>query len=204
LTLNGSVLKDSHKFTVSADITVYVFDLANNTWFVQTAEDSARDKDSASLAVSEYRLAEGPEASSLEMNMKGITILDMALLSSCLLLFSGCATQKETMIKEGYPLGYAEGFDDGCHSGKQAGGSMFDQFKKDVKRFEADTQYAQGWSDGFRQCESEQEAIERQTRMAMEQQKLIEQRKKNELQEQYHLESEALKGVDTSGLKNLK
>lgn len=25
------------------------------------------------------------------------------------------------MIKEGYPLSYAEGFDDGCHSGNKAG-----------------------------------------------------------------------------------
>lgn len=49
---------------------------------------------------------------------------------------SGCVTQKESMIKQGYPLPYADGFDDGCHSGKKAGGSMFDQFKKDVPRFE--------------------------------------------------------------------
>ncbi|NMQ21408.1 hypothetical protein E4P82_20690 [Candidatus Competibacter phosphatis] len=116
----------------------------------------------------------------------------------------GCATQKETMIKEGYPLSYAEGFDDGCHSGNKAGGSLFDQFKKDTRRFEQDSQYAQGWSDGFRQCESQQEATQRQTRMAIEQQKLTEQRKQNKLQEQYHLEREALKGVDTSNLNYFK
>ena len=71
------------------------------------------------------------------------------------------------MIKEGYPLSYAEGFDDGCHSGNKAGGSLFDQFKKDTRRFEQDSQYAQGWSDGFRQCESQQEATQRQTRLAI-------------------------------------
>jgi len=108
------------------------------------------------------------------------------------------------MIKEGYPLSYAEGFDDGCHSGNKAGGSLFDQFKKDTRRFEQDSQYAQGWSDGFRQCESQQEATQRQTRMAIEQQKLTEQRKQNKLQEQYHLEREALKGVDTSNLNYFK
>lgn len=128
----------------------------------------------------------------------------MTTITSCLLLLSGCATQKETMIKEGYPLSYAEGFDDGCHSGNKAGGSLFDQFKKDTKRFEQDSQYAQGWSDGFRQCESQQEATQRQTRMAIEQQKLTEQRKQNKLQEQYHLEREALKGVDTSNFNYLK
>lgn len=63
----------------------------------------------------------------------------MTTITSCLLLLSGCATQKETMIKEGYPLSYAEGFDDGCHSGNKAGGSLFDQFKKDTRRFEQDS-----------------------------------------------------------------
>ena len=123
---------------------------------------------------------------------------------SCLVLLSGCATQKEIMIKQGYPLAYAEGFDDGCHSGKKAGGSYFDQFKKDVNRFESDNKYAQGWSDGFRQCESEQEAIQRQIRMSIEQQELTEQRKNNQLLKQRHLEHEVLKGVDTESLKNLK
>jgi len=136
--------------------------------------------------------------------MKNVNRLLMTTITSCLLLLSGCATQKETMIKEGYPLSYAEGFDDGCHSGNKAGGSLFDQFKKDTRRFEQDSQYAQGWSDGFRQCESQQEATQRQTRMAIEQQKLTEQRKQNKLQEQYHLEREALKGVDTSNLNYFK
>ena len=100
--------------------------------------------------------------------MRNINLLVIAVIASCLLLLSGCASQKETMVKEGYPLSYAEGFDDGCHSGRKAGGSLFDQFKKDVRRFESDSQYAQGWSDGFRQCESEQEALQRQMRMAIE------------------------------------
>ena len=135
--------------------------------------------------------------------MKITSAVAMTLTTSCFLL-AGCASQKETMIKQGYPLAYTEGFEDGCHSGKKAGGNLFDQFKKDVRRFEADSQYAQGWSDAFRQCESEQEAIQRQTRIAIEQQKLTEQRKQNKLQEQYHLEREAVKGVDTSNFKYLK
>ena len=136
--------------------------------------------------------------------MKSISRLVTTTVASCFLILSGCVTQKEAMIKEGYPLAYADGFDDGCHSGRKAGGSMFDQFKKDVRRFDGDNQYAQGWSDGFRQCETEQEAIQRQTRMAIEQQQLQEQRKQNKLQEQYHLEREAVKGVDTSNFKYLK
>ncbi len=136
--------------------------------------------------------------------MRSINLLIAAVAVSCLVLLSGCVSQKETMVNQGYPLAYAEGYDDGCHSGKQAGGSMFDQFKKDVRRFDSDHDYAQGWSDGFRQCETEQEAMQRQMRMAIEQQQLNEQREQNILQKQYHLEKEALEGVDTSNFKYLK
>jgi hypothetical protein len=108
------------------------------------------------------------------------------------------------MVQQGYPLSYADGFDDGCHSGKKAGGSMFDQFKKDVRRFQTDKQYAQGWSDGFRQCETEQEAQDRQIRMGMEQQRLLEEKKHNKWEKQRHLEREVMKGIDTRGLENLK
>lgn len=116
----------------------------------------------------------------------------------------GCVSQKEVMIKEGYPIAYADGFDDGCHSGNKAGGSLFDQFKKDVRRFEKHSEYTQGWSDGFRQCESEQEALQRQTRMSMEQQRLLEEKKRNKWEEQRHLERQMLKGIDASGLEGLK
>lgn len=136
--------------------------------------------------------------------MKIFNLLVIAVAASFTLLLSGCMSQKETMINQGYPLAYADGYDDGCHSGKQAGGSMFDQFKKDVRRFESDNEYAQGWSDGFRQCETEQESMQRQMRIAIEQQELTEQREQNKLQKQYHLEQEALKGVDTSNFKYLK
>lgn len=106
------------------------------------------------------------------------------------LTISGCMSQKEMMIEQGYPLSYADGFDDGCHSGKKAGGYLFDQFKKDVKRFNSDSDYAQGWSDAFRQCESEVEASDRMMRMGMEQQRLFEQKKHNKWEEARHLERE--------------
>ena len=130
--------------------------------------------------------------------------LMLILIFSSLFMFGGCVSQRDTMVQQGYPLSYADGFDDGCHSGKKAGGSMFDQFKKDVRRFQTDKQYAQGWSDGFRQCETEQEALDRQIRMGMEQQRLLEEKKHNDWQEQRHLEREVMKGIDTRGLENLK
>lgn len=117
--------------------------------------------------------------------MKGI--LKLVVFSTVTAAFlSGCVSQKEGMIKEGYPVAYADGFDDGCHSGKKAGGSMFDQFKKDVRRFENDDEYAQGWSDGFRQCETEEENLERQIRQGMEQQRYLEERKKHDDWEDRH------------------
>ena len=131
--------------------------------------------------------------------MKAYRLLFIASVVCGLVATSGCTSQKENMIKQGYPLSYADGFDDGCHSGNKAGGSMFDQFKKDVRRFEVDSQYAQGWSDGYRQCETEQEALQRQVRIGIEQQKLMEQKKHND-----KTEYDYLKGIDTSGLKNLK
>lgn len=118
------------------------------------------------------------------------------------LIISGCMSQKEMMIEQGYPLSYADGFDDGCHSGKKAGGYLFDQFKKDVKRFNSDSDYAQGWSDAFRQCESEVEASDRMMRMGMEQQRLLEQKKHNKWEEERHLE-QAIK-LDDRTIKYLE
>ena len=126
--------------------------------------------------------------------MRKFTI-SMSIIVSTLLL-TGCATTSETMKADGYPASYADGFEDGCHSGKKAGGSYFDQFKKDINRFNTDKEYAQGWSDSYRQCETEQEALDRQSRMSIEWQKMNNDRKSN-------IEHEALKGIDTSGLKKL-
>lgn len=126
------------------------------------------------------------------------------LVSIAAMTLAGCVSTQEAMIKQGYPPAYAQGFDDGCHSGRKAGGSLFDQFKKDVPRFERDKEYALGWSDAFRQCETEQENALRQQRMVLEQQRLQELRKQNQLTNEHALEREALRGVDTSGLQSIK
>lgn len=110
---------------------------------------------------------------------------------------SACTSERDLLLEQGYPLAYADGFEDGCHSGKKAGGALFEDFKKDVNRFDADSKYAQGWSDGFRQCESQQEALDRQMRMSLEIQQMEEARKDR-------IGRDALKGIDTSGLKGLK
>jgi hypothetical protein len=126
--------------------------------------------------------------------MKKITII------SFLTIITGCVSTADKMKEEGYPASYADGFEDGCHSGKKAGGSYFDQFKKDITRFNNDKDYAQGWSDSYRQCETEQEAYDRKVRMSIELQKMNNDRKNNI----DHAALDALKGVDTSGLKSLE
>jgi len=144
----------------------------------------------------------------LRLNARGIEMNSMLHTIGIVVVsgvfLAGCMSQKESMIKEGYPASYADGFDDGCHSGKKAGGNMFEQFKKDVPRFESDSQYGQGWSDGFRQCETEEESLQRQIRMSMERQQYMEQKKEYDWQEQRHLERELMNGLDTRNLQYLK
>jgi len=130
-------------------------------------------------------------------------VLSMLVLGS-LVTISGCASEADLLREQGQPITYVDGFDDGCHSGKKAGGSMFDQFRKDVRRFEIDREYASGWSDGFRQCETEEESIQRQTRMGMQYQQYNEQLRHDKAMESQYFNQDLFDGIDTSGLENLK
>ncbi|NDV53012.1 hypothetical protein [Salipiger sp. PrR003] len=89
-------------------------------------------------------------------------------LIGCILLSACSAAQlpSEEMISStaNVSAAYREGFDDGCSSGRQASGSSFNKFEKNQERFNTDTDYAQGWSDAFRQCETQEEARQRQMR----------------------------------------
>ena len=51
------------------------------------------------------------------------------------LLGVGCTSRHDQMVEQGFPVAYADGFAAGCHSGKKAGGSLFDQFDKDKSGF---------------------------------------------------------------------
>lgn len=96
--------------------------------------------------------------------------LSLVPVTAAILACAGCDLPEpsETMIsaQANVSPSYREGFDDGCHSGRQAAGSLFDQFRKDQRRFNSDRDYAQAWSDGFRQCESQEEALNRRVRSA--------------------------------------
>jgi len=47
-----------------------------------------------------------------------------------LMLIAGCQTTHEDLIAKGYPPAFADGFDDGCSSGRQAAGAITGEFRK--------------------------------------------------------------------------
>lgn len=69
-----------------------------------------------------------------------------------LALLAGCESTHDYLLRQGYPPAYADGFRDGCSSGREAAGSISGGFQKQVPRYLADHQYEGGWDDGFRQC----------------------------------------------------
>lgn len=78
------------------------------------------------------------------------------------MLLSGCETTHEQMLGQGFPPAYADGFEDGCSSGRQAAGVPAGDFRKNVPRYLQERQYESGWDDGFRQCQAMQERAEQQ------------------------------------------
>ncbi|QVI69734.1 hypothetical protein [Pseudomonas syringae] len=83
------------------------------------------------------------------------------LLLSLAIVLPGCQSTRDQMLAEGYPPGFADGYQDGCSSGRDAAGATTGQFRKNVPRYLKDKLYAQGWTDGFRQCEKSQDNRDR-------------------------------------------
>ncbi|RTZ93443.1 MAG: hypothetical protein DSY91_02135 [Deltaproteobacteria bacterium] len=133
---------------------------------------------------------------------KSNLFLALMLIGSFILL--GCVSQKENLIRQGASPAYAQGFEDGCHSGKKAGGSWLDQFKKNTHLFNTNPDYKQGWIDGYNECEKQQEAFERQNRNTIEQQRLMEEKRHDKWMEKHYNDKELLKGIDTRGLEKFK
>jgi hypothetical protein len=93
--------------------------------------------------------------SALEMLMNLMSRLTVAALSLLVVALAGCAAQ--TMSPgQGQTAAYADGFADGCRSGRAAQFSIADSYRKNASRFESDKDYAQGWAAGFERCEYEQ------------------------------------------------
>lgn len=79
----------------------------------------------------------------------------LAVCGVIVLALSGCQSLREEMLAANYPPTFVDGFEAGCSSGRSAA-SPLGRYTKDVSRYLHEPLYAQGWEDGFRQCESAQ------------------------------------------------
>jgi hypothetical protein len=75
-----------------------------------------------------------------------------AMFSIALGSVSGCTTSPSPMMGSGHTPAYADGFSDGCQSGRWVQNSVAGSQRKDVKRFDTDKQYAEGWTAGYKDC----------------------------------------------------
>lgn len=72
---------------------------------------------------------------------------------------AACTSVREELVERGYPSAYAEGYDHGCASGKAAAGGLFEQTQKDAQRYQGDSEYAQGWDEGYQKCLADMRAM---------------------------------------------
>ena len=90
-----------------------------------------------------------------------------------LLLLNGCASEGQRLMNEGASPAYAQGYDDGCASGKKSAGDMFAQFHKNIRLYQQNSDYRQGWNDGHEECRGEQLSSMRQMELGIEQQRAL-------------------------------
>jgi len=74
---------------------------------------------------------------------------------------AGCASNAERLLAAGHDPAYVQGFDHGESSGLSAAGHPYMAFIKDTHRYESDSQYRQGWDDGYSGGKSQYETIRR-------------------------------------------
>jgi len=91
--------------------------------------------------------------------MKQNRLLIASAALAALFALGGCASTSETMMQQGYGPDYSHGYEDGCKSGRKAGGSMFDQFTKNVRLYDHSGKYREGWNDGFKVCKGEEKEM---------------------------------------------
>jgi hypothetical protein len=89
--------------------------------------------------------------------MPRLQAISAALVAAATL--AACTSTEESLIERGLPPAYAAGYDDGCESGKAAGGGLFSEAQKDESRYAGDSQYAKGWDEGFAKCKRDLDAM---------------------------------------------
>jgi hypothetical protein len=91
-----------------------------------------------------------------EYTMTRARLAALVTLLALVVQLSGCATPGGTSDAGNRTPAYADGYKDGCASGRVSQGSMFDFERRNTSRFDSDKQYAQGWTDAFQKCAYEQ------------------------------------------------
>ena len=81
------------------------------------------------------------------------------------LALAACTSTRDALIERGFDPAYAEGYDDGCSSGKDAAGGFFAETRKNPDRYGNDSRYSQGWDAGFAKCRSDTAAMVRDARL---------------------------------------
>lgn len=76
-------------------------------------------------------------------------------LSTLLGSLSGCASSSNPLMGPGHTPDYAAGFNDGCSSGNASQNVTY-HYRKNIKRFDTEKQYAEGWTAGYQKCEDAQ------------------------------------------------
>lgn len=53
----------------------------------------------------------------------------------------------------------AQGYADGCSSGKASQGSVGDEYRRDMGRYRGSPEYAKAWNQGYAKCSGQEEAL---------------------------------------------
>jgi hypothetical protein len=126
-------------------------------------------------------------------------ITSIALVCYCLLL-AACQTSDSSLREQGRSDAYVAGFHDGRHSGMQEAGNFLEHFVQDKTRFESDPEYRDGWLAG----ETEGKRIQQEANGAVGVYSAYDIGKEAGKATDYdRIGQEAVKDVDTSGLKTL-
>ena len=126
-----------------------------------------------------------------------LTIVAMVMLSAC-------GTTDAALLKQGASESYIQGFHDGRHSGMSEEGNRYEHYIKDASRFDADEDYRRGWEAG----ETEGKQLQDQAMAVGEAAAGAYSGVKIGKEVDRHTDADgiardAIKGVDTTDLKNL-
>lgn len=117
---------------------------------------------------------------------------------------SACGTTDATLQQQGHNQSYITGFHDGRHSGMKEAGNTYENYIKDIKRFESDAEYRNGWLAGEaegKKLQAQADAVGNAAAGAYSARQIG-----NEVDKQDpdKVAKDAVKGLDTDALKSLE